>query len=111
MSWLDAQKTCLQQWRVLLEPRSQQKFDDAFAFKDLVATEIWLGASDLAEEGKFVWASDCEEVGDDNPFWLAGEPNDAGNREDCLALANWAIGMVDLPCDGDHMHAFVCDAQ
>ncbi|MEX1998030.1 MAG: DUF4214 domain-containing protein [Candidatus Andersenbacteria bacterium] len=45
----------------------------------------WIGLSDVASEGTFVWSS--EEEADYRNF-AAGEPNDAGAREDYV-LTNW----------------------
>lgn len=52
----------------------------------LAEPDVWLGASDVAMEGTFVWASG-EAMGYTN--WRAGEPNDGGAEagpEDCMIL-------------------------
>ena len=94
--------------RILLEPRTQEKFDIALNIMSDLGTTIWLGASDLEEEGKWVWASDGVEVGAD-AGWYPGEPNYYGGREDCMAMRLTKSAMVDFPCGGNHMHAYVCD--
>lgn len=46
--------------------------------------EVWLGASDVASEGSFVWVTG-EPV--TLAFWAEGEPNNGGmNGEDCAIL-------------------------
>ena len=42
----------------------------------------WIGATDVAEEGTFIWTSDNSTVGFEN--WYPKEPN--GNNEDCVTI-------------------------
>ena len=95
--------------RILLEPRSKEKLEDAKDIASDLGTRIWLGASDLEEEGKWVWASDGAPVRAD-VVWSPGEPNDYKDGEDCMAM-DVIGGLNDLPCGGDRMHPYVCDAQ
>ncbi len=60
-------------------------------------SDWWFGISDREVEGAFAWS-------DGRPLsfrdWDAGEPNDAGNGEDCGHIAGWAGGRWnDAPCD------------
>ncbi|XP_058456527.1 low affinity immunoglobulin epsilon Fc receptor-like [Malaya genurostris] len=46
---------------------------------------FWMGATDLAEEGTFIWTATGEPLTYNN--WRRGEPNDGMNEnEDCLQL-------------------------
>lgn len=58
-------------------------------------TSWWLGLSDQAEEGTFVWSD-----GEPATFtrWSSGEPNDAGGREDCAQLVPWSGRWNDIDC-------------
>ena len=65
-------------------------------------TDAWIGYTDAAVEGTFVWASG------EGVFtsWGMAQPDDAGGNEDCatfLADGTWN----DAPCDGKH--AYVCE--
>ena len=57
---------------------------------------MWLGASDIAKEGTWIWESSKTALTYSN--WFANEPNNERNNENCLhlwAYANWN----DLNCD------------
>ena len=109
VSWRQASANCLSMGRMLLEPRTQEKFDIALNIMTDLGTHIWLGANDLEEEGKWVWESDGAPVRAD-AGWSPGEPNDYKGGEDCMAM-DVIGGLNDLPCGGDRMHPYVCDAQ
>lgn len=74
-------------------------------------SEAFLGGSDEAVEGTFVWD-------DGTPFqltnWNPGEPNDAGGNEDCVEIIGAAAGKWnDVPCaptatNGLGEYPFVC---
>ncbi|MBI4699999.1 MAG: VCBS repeat-containing protein [Deltaproteobacteria bacterium] len=49
----------------------------------LAVNTSWIGLSDTAEEGTFVWVSGSKL---EYASWKEGEPNDAGGAEDCVAL-------------------------
>ena len=44
----------------------------------------WIGATDVAEEGNFIWTSDNSTVSFVN--WYPGEPNNDFNNEDCVTI-------------------------
>ena len=106
VSWEEAKEACLSMGRILLEPRSAQKYTDAVDYRWVAQKEIWLGASDLDEEDKWEWASDCEAVSSD-AGWYPGEPNNFRNEEHCMVM--WPNGFVDTNCD--RRLPFVCDGQ
>jgi len=66
----------------------------------------WIGASDLATEGSFVWAESHEAV--DYANWRPGEPNNDDN-EDCVEMgwnSDGAFGWNDKHCTSTEIHAF-----
>jgi CotH kinase protein/Lectin C-type domain/Putative metal-binding motif len=68
--------------------------DTAYA---LMPVNWWIGLSDVALEGTFVW-------GDNTPLdytaWAGGEPNNAGGNENCAHLWDAAGGQWnDIPCE------------
>ncbi|MEZ4468983.1 MAG: lectin-like protein [bacterium] len=73
---------------------------EEFALFDAL-TLYWLGLSDQAEEGTFVWAS-----GSDAAYraFLAGEPNNDGNQ-DCVQV--YQGGWDDLQCGNSR--AYICE--
>lgn len=64
------------------------------------AQYVWLGASDSAKEGTWVWVSDQTSVNQTSPKWgsgaLGSEPDDFGGQQDYMALGleNWPSGIA-----------------
>lgn len=75
---------------------------DTFAESFVGTVNTWIGASDVAIEGTFVW-DDGTPLAFTN--WHAGEPNnggpDATYQEDCAIIAGERVGKQwdDRPCD------------
>ena len=74
-----------------------------------LVTVGWIGLTDQWQEGR--WQTPTKE---DSSFswWLPGEPNDTGSREDCAAqYAQYAgsYGWNDEPCQVSH--AFICQIK
>ncbi|XP_062533501.1 C-type lectin 37Da-like [Armigeres subalbatus] len=77
-----------------------------------VSCGFWIGGSDLAEEGVFIWVATGERVTYAN--WKKDEPNNAGQNEDCIQLAyipsanyNWSWN--DNPCAETSLY-FICES-
>uniref|UniRef100_A0A1W7R8T4 Putative c-type lectin n=1 Tax=Aedes albopictus TaxID=7160 RepID=A0A1W7R8T4_AEDAL len=90
-NWFKANEFCNSLKMRLLIIKSQEE-NDAVAryvrttdkFSE-VSCSFWIGASDLAEEGSFIWVATGQELTYAN--WHQGEPNDHGDNEDCIQLA------------------------
>ena len=78
-----------------MEIRSQKEFEKAVSFGQKFEGDFWLGASDIQEEGDWVWESNQEEV-NRNEFWIRKRPH---NRTDvnCLAFLK-PRGLFDWHC-------------
>lgn len=77
---------------------------------NMTKTELWIGASDLAQEGNFVWHDTGMELTFSN--WNRAQPDNAGGTEHCghmryLPVTNWNWHWNDWPCD--MKLAFVCE--
>ena len=59
----------------------------------------WIGLSDLATEGKFVWQHSSSPL-KEYTNWIPGEPNNVGN-EDCVLLRQ-RRGWNDGRCNTNH---------
>jgi len=75
----------------------------------MVTSGAFIGASDKAREGVWVWA-------DGSPFnyknWNNGEPDNHENKEDCAQILRWHEGQrgkwSDVPCAADYLRSYVC---
>jgi len=105
LSWYEAQEYCWSYGGFLAEIKSaeEQQHIDAILHKDIF---YWIGASDLATEGSFVWAESHEAV--DYANWRPGEPNNDDN-EDCVEIgwnSDGVLGWNDEHCTSTEFHAF-----
>lgn len=75
-----------------------------------VQTGIWHHIGGIRLENKFVWQSDFSEVLADS-FWSHGEPNNAFDGENCLAIMKAhfrpSYGLCDIRCE-KHLLGFFC---
>nr|XP_029721125.1 perlucin-like [Aedes albopictus] len=76
-----------------------------------VKTLLWMGASDLAHEGRFTWHGTGKAVADGYSNWYPGEPDGLG-VEHCAAIhhepaANRIYNWYDVRCTEQYF--FVCE--
>ncbi len=96
-TWVDAEASCEAQGATLTV--IEDAAENAFVWQEFrarVGGDYWLGASDLAAEGAWVWADGAPMLFED---WAPGEPNDAGGNEDCMNGWGFDGTWNDLPCD------------
>jgi hypothetical protein len=81
--------------------------------RGLATKLMWVGGTDAAVEGEWrwhdggqFWQGNASGSGTLYQKWSAGQPNDGGNNEDCLAVATDGTWQ-DLSCD--EAHPFLCD--
>ncbi|XP_058065632.1 chymotrypsinogen B-like [Anopheles bellator] len=70
----------------------------------------WVGGTDLGNEGMFVWISTNQPVGYGTGYfdYSAGQPDNAGGRENCLEIGRWGgVGWNDVPCDWNQR--YICE--
>lgn len=82
LSWYSARSSCSQVGAILVVISNSgiQAFLEALC----TSGNYWIGLNDLLNEGTFVWDGTSTPVSYTN--WSPGEPNDAGDNEDCAAL-------------------------
>ena len=88
-----------------MEVRTQEEFETAQRFLEEIQERIWLGGSDIQEEGVWIWASNDERINMDL-LWRDGEPNNGGSgSEHCLDFVT--EGFNDNVCT--EKYYFVCE--
>ncbi|KAG7325906.1 hypothetical protein KOW79_010831 [Hemibagrus wyckioides] len=98
MSWNKARQECRSKGAdlVIINSREEQEY-----LSQMVTGEAWIGLSDSAEEGKWMWVDNTNMT---TGFWWQGEPNDYEQKEDCALIGSkfakdkittWA----DYPCE------------
>ena len=113
-TYADAKAACAAIERA---PRVSRRCDDDAAAEAFVGSaNTFIGLTDLATEGTFVW-DDGTPLGYSN--WHTGEPNNGGSggyQEDCAIVAGARVGAQwdDRPCDASEvptsgMFAYLCE--
>ncbi|XP_058261108.1 hepatic lectin-like isoform X2 [Hemibagrus wyckioides] len=82
MSWNKARQECRLRGAdlVIINSREEQE-----SISQMFIGEAWIGLSDSAEEGKWMWVDGTEVT---TGFWWEGEPNDFDGNEDCAATGS-----------------------
>nr|XP_060615805.1 CD209 antigen-like protein C [Anolis sagrei ordinatus] len=101
--WEEAKKLCAaaNSYLIIINSRTEQDF----VVRKIKQSSVWLGLSDTEIERTWRWV-DGSLLQEHNRYWRHGEPNNAGNVENCAVLykeKNWN----DIPCD-KNVH-FVCE--
>ncbi|XP_058261104.1 CD209 antigen-like protein C [Hemibagrus wyckioides] len=77
MDWNKARQECRSRGAdlVIINSREEQEY-----LSQMVTGEAWIGLSDSAEEGKWMWVDNTTAT---TGFWWQGEPNNHEGNEDC----------------------------
>jgi len=106
-SWQEARKFC-QSTEVMGSPGDLaiDTSSEMHTFIDETVNKLaWIGASDLAEENKWMWVND-KPVDRTDERWSSGEPNDK-NGQDCMVANYLGHHWDDQGCT--YKQPFVCE--
>ncbi|XP_049617585.1 C-type mannose receptor 2-like isoform X1 [Syngnathus scovelli] len=87
-NWADAQQLCRHFGAELVSIRTEMEQARVKSASEFETNDLWTGLNDLALPGTFVW-SDQRKV--TFTHWAAGEPNQLGLGNNCVALL-WQTG-------------------
>ncbi|XP_062595568.1 C-type lectin 37Db-like [Saccostrea cucullata] len=87
-----------------LQNAKEEKWFDKQARLRGHSPQVWLGASDTQQEGKFISVSKAEGL----PYshWLKGQPDNYGGGENCVTYWVSYRAMNDAPCN--YKYTYVC---
>jgi len=102
-AWQDARNFC-QAWGGDLVEIDSLAENEALARR--IEDNVWIGATDQAEEGTFRWAGGAPlaYVG-----WARNQPNDLQGNEDCSELRPFDERWSDVACAGDVTRRALCE--
>ena len=104
--WVDAQQYCSSLGSRLMEVRTQEDYDRAQQIRSEKGGNIWLGGSDIADEGVWIWNSNGEGINMDQ-FWMINQPDNFTVSEDCIEITG--VGFNDSRCA--KIVSFVCETN
>ena len=92
-NWTSAQENCKKHGGYLTELGTVEEFNFMRnTLREIAPTSCYdinwyLGASDVGQEGKFIWMHSKTDIGS-FLVWESGEPNNYGGDEDCMAAGS-----------------------
>ncbi|XP_058864084.1 C-type lectin domain family 4 member G-like isoform X3 [Acipenser ruthenus] len=101
-NWHKAKESCNSKNASLALISSAQELD--YLKSRIGSTHYWLGLSDSETEGSWKWL-DGRTV--ETRFWNSGEPNNAGNNEDCGKVTSSKLN--DVPCNSEEH--WICEMK
>ena len=106
LTWHQAQQACHDMGGYLAE--TSDELSVYFTTKHIFEhnSRMWLGATDLDQEGSWKWVTSGKSVESSN--WAPGEPSNDGGVGDCMEIGFATDGQWnDRPCDSDPA-GYVC---
>ena len=85
-NWIAAEEFCREEGGHLATVNNDATKDFVLEIikRNNIYSWAWIGGSDIEEEGVWKWADSTPW---EDKFWAPGEPNNAGNNEDCLVFS------------------------
>ena len=110
MNFNKASKHCRSMGAILAEPKTEAEHGVVMKYLKSVrsATLIWLGATDLANEGKWLWQSDSQPISYNK--WRHGSPATT-ETYDCLLLGPLTGFFYDMICRANTNIEFLCQEK
>merc|ERR1712227_304813 len=87
VSWVEAEQSCRSRGAHLASITNetlQQNIVEYIQNQNTSDKDIWIGLTDIDDEGEWVWVKDGEPMNYSN--WMTGEPSDSCRGEDCVIL-------------------------
>ena len=90
-TWNTAKLNCIAQGARLMEIHTHEEFrKTGQLLQEIEQSFVWLGGSDLQEEGNWVWDSNQESI-NRMEFWYPGRPYDHNENHNCLGFYSTAM--------------------
>ncbi len=106
-SWESARERCERRGAQLVSISDMVDFAAIWAVLKPLGQEHWIGASDLEDEGTYVWL-DGTNLGVSDSNWALGQPKDDAPDLDCVILNGSKLYAM-RPCDVDAGLPWVCE--
>ncbi|CAL1530810.1 unnamed protein product [Lymnaea stagnalis] len=98
--YLDARADCIARGAVLFMPKTRPRLDVFFYIAGVLKRQYtWIGLTDRAVEGTFVW-EDGEPINGSTIKWAVGQPDNNLGIDDCCGTDDYVkyAGLNDYDC-------------
>ena len=113
-NFFTAQMTCQAMGGKVAEPMDAAELAAIGAIRDPSNRDVWVGFTDVINEGTFVLASDpsVDVTATILPLWQSGEPNNGGGGgggSDCARFRRQSGMLADWNCNHETQAGCVCE--
>ncbi|XP_035685561.1 uncharacterized protein LOC118422151 [Branchiostoma floridae] len=86
ITYMEARDACAEEGAILAVVKDQETHDFIATLRNTYANNanVWIGLNDIDNEGSFVWEDGSPLDGFNQ--WLAGQPNNNKNKQDCVGM-------------------------
>ena len=110
-TWQEAVDRCalMDSYLVEIEDKPEQDFVGSI-MRENDKWYMWLGGSDIKDEGNWIWNHSGKLVGQDNELWLEGRPY-SEHYYNCLSMSIKydSFKWYDVPCSWNY--AYICETN
>ncbi|KAI8747672.1 brevican core protein [Biomphalaria glabrata] len=75
--------------------------------QDMNIEKAWVGIDDILSEGTYVWSDGSEVTPEEKTVFIAGQPDDLYNSQDCTVILQFYRGLDDIFCSNNEM--YICE--
>lgn len=107
-TWFDSLIECKERHAYLAEINSDSENDFLKGKVDALKDHFWIGGTDIFKENHWIWIT-SQTLITTSQFsdWRGIQPDNAGNRENCMDLRDHIPGWNDYVCDDKQR--FICE--
>ncbi|KAI8747666.1 brevican core protein [Biomphalaria glabrata] len=92
------------QGRLVMVKSNAKKESLATIMQDMNMDRAWVGIDDIQSEGTYVWSDGSVLTPEEKTVYLAGQPDDLYNNQDCTVMNKYFRALDDTFCTNNEMY-------